>query len=203
MTIPMGTNVRREDRPGHVGKTTRKERRGECDDVMLRLEPGGVMRLLLAPDLAEADEIAHPLCIALHAASHRGCLRHVGIAHRYEQVVIGLQPPEQAIEQRKTLALAMQDRDAGKLDEIGRHGERALGLDRRKARRFGQAGRHLVFRLALHVPHHVRWGDVVQRECACGFTPAVEMGLAVQGDEVHGTRILLIPLMNPWARQFD
>jgi hypothetical protein len=139
----------------------------------------------------------------MHATRHRGGQRHVGIGHRFHEVVIAPQPPQQAIEQCKAFAVAMQDCDACKLDEISRHVEGAFDVDRRKAWRFGQAGRHLVFRLALHAPRHVRRRDVMQRQRPCSFTPAVKVSLAVEGDEVHGNCILLISLMNLQARQFD
>ena len=42
MAVPMRAEVRRQDRPGHVGEAAGEERRGQLDDVMLRLEPGDV-----------------------------------------------------------------------------------------------------------------------------------------------------------------
>ena len=56
MPVPMGADVRRQDRPGHVGVAARKERCGGFHDVMLRREPGDEMRFLLAADFAKTDE---------------------------------------------------------------------------------------------------------------------------------------------------
>ena len=46
---------------------------------MLRLEPGHIMRLLFAADLAEADEGVHLVLVAMHRAGHRVDLGNIGI----------------------------------------------------------------------------------------------------------------------------
>ena len=71
MSVPMRTDVRRQDRPGHVGEAAGEERRRQFDDVMFRLEPGDVMRLLLAADFTEADKGVHLVLVAMHGLCHR------------------------------------------------------------------------------------------------------------------------------------
>src|SRR5882724_7537211 len=51
VAVPMGAEIGREDRPGHIGEAAREKRRGELDDVVFRLEPGDVMRFRVAADL--------------------------------------------------------------------------------------------------------------------------------------------------------
>ena len=114
VAIPMRAEIGRQDRPGHVGKALGEERRGELDDVMLRLEPGDVMRGTLATDLAEAHEGVHLVLVAMDRSCHRRDLRDVRIGRDLDEIVIVLQPPEQAIEDRKTLGIAMQDGGIGR-----------------------------------------------------------------------------------------
>ena len=111
MAVPMRADVRRQDRPGHVGETAREERRGQFDDVVLRLEPGHEVRLLFAADFAEADKGVHLVLVAAHGLRHRGDLGHVRIGRDIKQIVVLPQPPQQAIEQGEPLGVAVQDRD--------------------------------------------------------------------------------------------
>ena len=71
MAVPIRADIRRQDRPRHIRKTPREERRGRFDDVMLRLEPGNEMRFLLAADFAKADGGLHPVLVAVHGLHHR------------------------------------------------------------------------------------------------------------------------------------
>ena len=104
-------------RPGHVGKTSREERRGRFHDVMFRLVPCDIMRFLLAADFAEADGGLHPVHVAMHGLRHRLGWRNIRIGRDIKQIGIVPQPPQQAIEGSKTLAVAMQD--CGLRDEEG------------------------------------------------------------------------------------
>ena len=90
------------------------------------------------------------------------------------------QPPQQAIEQGEPLRVAVQDRDLRQFDEFGRYVEGAVRRFQRRCRRLEQFGR-----VACDVPGHVGRFHVVQRQRAGGFAPAVEIGFAVEGDDVH------------------
>ena len=125
MTIPMRANIRRQDRPRHVGEAARKERRGRFHDVMLRLEPGDEMRFLFAADFAEANRGLHPVLLAVHGLCHGGGLRNVGIISGIEQIVIPAQPPQQPVEQRKAFAIAVQDGGLCQFNEFSGHVEGA------------------------------------------------------------------------------
>ncbi len=114
----MRAGIRRQDRPGHIGEPAREERRGQFDDVMLRLEPGDEVRFVLAADFAEANEGVHLVLVAAHGLGHRGDVGHVRVGRDVEQVVILPQPPQQAIEQGEPLGVAMQDRHLRQFDEI-------------------------------------------------------------------------------------
>src|SRR5437870_10387786 len=105
MAVPMRADIRRQDRPGHVGEMAREEGGGQFDDVMLRFEPGHEMRLLLAADFAEADKGMHLVLVAAHGFCHGGDLGHVRIGRDIKQIVTGSQPPQQAIEQGEPLGL--------------------------------------------------------------------------------------------------
>ena len=182
VAVPMRAEIRRQDRPGHVGEAAGEERRGQFDDVMLRLEPGDEMRVPLAADFAEADEGVHLVLVAPHRLGHRGDLRDIGIGRDLQQVVMAAQPPQQAIEHGEALGIAMQDRDLRQFDEFGRDVEGAV-VRRFRQRRRGR--RRTVRRVALHAPGHIGRLHVVEHQRARGLAPAVEIGFAVEGDEVH------------------
>jgi hypothetical protein len=75
--------------------------------------------------------------IAAHRLGHRGGLRDIRIGGDIEQFVIAPQPPQQAVQDGKTLDIAMQDRDLRQLDELGRDVEGAVRrLERRCGGRF-------------------------------------------------------------------
>ena len=61
---------------------------GQFDDVMFRLEPGDVMRFLLASDFAEADKDMHLVLVAMHGFRHRPNLRDIGIGRHRQQIVV-------------------------------------------------------------------------------------------------------------------
>ena len=122
-------------------KPAREERRGQFDDMMLRLEPGDEVRFLLAADFAEADKGVHLVLVAAHGLGHRGDLGHVGIGRDIEQIVVLPQPPQQAVEQGEPLGVAVQDRDLRQFDEFGRYVEGAVWRLQRRRRRLEQFGR--------------------------------------------------------------
>ncbi len=110
MAVPMRADIGRQDRPGHVGEAAREERRGQFDDVMLRLEPGDEVRLLLAADFAEADKgciLCSSRRTAFAIAATSATSGSVAIV---KQIVVAAQPPQQAIEQGEPLGVAVQDR---------------------------------------------------------------------------------------------
>ena len=176
MAVPMRADVRRQDRPGHVGETAREERRGQFDDVVLRFEPGHEVRVLFAADFAKADKGVHLVLVAAHGLCHRGDLGHVGVERDVEQVVIAAQSPQQAVEQGEARRIAMQDRDFGELDEFSGHIEAAVGFFKRRVR-LGVEQLRLV---AAHRPRHFARGNAVQRERSGGFAPAVEIRFAIE-----------------------
>ena len=89
MAVPMRADIRRQDRPWHVGEAAREERRGQFDDVVLRLEPGDEVRVMLAADFAEADKGVHLVRVAAHGLRHRGELGHIGIGRGIKEIVMG------------------------------------------------------------------------------------------------------------------
>ena len=137
MAVPMRADIRRQDRPGHVGKPAREERRGQLDDVVLWFEPGDKVRLLLATDFAETDKGVHLVLVAAYGFRHGGDLGDIGVGRDLEQVVVAAQPPQQAIEQGEPLGVAVQDRDFCQFDESGGHVEGA-GWRLKRRRRFEQ-----------------------------------------------------------------
>ena len=120
MSVPMRTDVRRQDRPGHVGEAAGEERRGQLDDMMRRLKLGDVMRFLLSADFTEVDGSLHPVLFVMHGLCHRKDLRHIQIARAQQQIVVAAQPPEQATEDGKPVGITMQDDGLREFDEFGR-----------------------------------------------------------------------------------
>jgi len=92
------------------------------------------MRLAFASDLAETDEGVHLVLVPAHGLGHRGDLGYVRIGRDIEQLVIGPQPPQQAIQDCKALDVAMQDRGLRQFNESGGNVEGAV---RRFERRCG------------------------------------------------------------------
>src|SRR3984957_20572056 len=188
MAVPMRADIGRQDRPGHVCKTPGKEWRAQFDDVMLRFKPGDETCFPLAPaDFAEADKGVHLVLVAAHRFYHCRDMGDVGIGRGRQQFMIAAQPPQQPVEDRETLAVAMQDRDLRQFDEPGRYAERAIQRLQRRSRWFEQFGR-----VTGHAPYHVGWLYAVERKRARGVPPAFEIGLAVELDEVHGLLSLFV-----------
>ena len=150
MAVPMRADIRRQDRPGHVGKAAGEERRCQFDDMMLRLEPGDEMRFLLAADFAEADEGVHLVLVVMHGLRHRGDSCHIRIGRDDKQVVVAAQPPQQAIEHGKAFAVAMQDRGFCQFDEFGRDVEGAVW----RVRAVGWSVRTVQARRLAHAMSH-------------------------------------------------
>ncbi len=93
---------------------------------MLRLEPGDEICVALAADLAEADVGMHLVLVAMNRSRHGRDLRDIGVGRDVDEIVIVLQAPEQAIEDRKALGIPMQDRGPGEIDEFRRDIESAV-----------------------------------------------------------------------------
>src|ERR1700738_1744596 len=92
--------------------------------------------------------------------------------------------PQQAIEDRKALGVAVQDGRLRQFDEFGRYGESALrGFERQCCRRWlEQFGP-----VAVHRPFHLGRRHMMQHQSASGLPPAFEIGLAVEDYEMHRT----------------
>ena len=183
MAVPMRAEVGRQDRPGHVGEAAGEERRGQFDDMMLRLEPGDVMRVALAADFAEADEGMHLVLVAAHGLGHRRDQRDVGIGGDRQQIVMAAQPPQQAIQDRKPFGVAVQDRGSAPVRRIWPE-----TLKVPCGARAACGGRRLrTIRARCLARVHVTSAGVTSfsTSAARRFAPAVEIGFAVEGDEVH------------------
>ena len=76
----------------------------------------------------------HLVLVAAHRLGHCRDLGYVRIGGDLEQFVIAPQPPQQTVQDCKTLDIAMQDRGLRQLDEFGRNVEGAV---RRLQRRCG------------------------------------------------------------------
>src|ERR1700721_16592 len=101
----MRTEVRRQDRPWHVGETARKEWRCQFDDMMLRLEPGDIVGVALAADLAETDKGVHLVLVAAHRFCHRRDGDDVGIGRDLQKVMAAAQSPQPAVKDCKPLSV--------------------------------------------------------------------------------------------------
>ena len=97
------------------------------DDAMVGLEPGDVMRLLFAADLAETQLRLHPLDVVTHGIGHRDGSRHVGIIWGREQIAIACATATAGDRAGQSARVAMQDRRARQADEFCRHVERLRG----------------------------------------------------------------------------
>ena len=153
---------------------------------MLRFEPGDVMRALFAADFAEADKGVHLVFIAMHSLGHRGNLRDIRIGRGIEQMRMPAQPPQQPIQHRKPLGIAMQDGRLREFDEF--RGDIEGGLERAQwgfgRQRFG-CGCELLRLVAPHDPWHAGWLDLTQHQRSRRCAPAFEIGFAVERDEMH------------------
>src|SRR5438132_1367164 len=109
------------------------------------------------------------------------------------------QPPHQAIQNGKAQGIAMQDRGLRKLDEFCRYVEAALEAARWLKRSICRRFERLGF-VASQRPCHIGRLHVVLRQRPRGLSPAVEISVAVEDDEMH--LISLILLVNPLKRQF-
>ena len=94
---------------------------------------------------------------------------------------MALETPEQAVEDRETLRVAVQDGEMGQVDEFGRNVEAAL---RRIRQRRGLIAEQ-IRGAALDPPGHVGWLHVVEHQHARRRPPAVEIDVAVEGYEMH------------------
>lgn len=122
------------------------------------------------------------MLVAVDRLCHGRDLRDIVIGRDLDEVVIVLQPKQQAIEDRETLGIAMQDRGLGELDEFCRHVEGTVASRRQRRRR----GRREQLRFAaLHGPGDIGRFRLVKHEATCGFTPAVEIGFVLEGDVLH------------------
>jgi hypothetical protein len=101
LTVPVHAALRREDGPAHGGEAAHEERRGRLDDVVLGLEPGDMQRLLALAlvDGAKAHEGGHLVHVTAHRLGHLLGRDPVRVERVMTQPGLGLQPPEEAIEQ--------------------------------------------------------------------------------------------------------
>ena len=154
------------------------------DDVMLRLEPGDVMRFPLAADFAKADKGMHLVLVAAHGswpspqlARHPDRSRPPADRDGCAAATAGDTGSRSAAVSRCRIAdCASSTNLAGDVEGgvAGAFGQRWCG-DRREQ-----------FRLvALTRPRHVGRAHIVQHQRPRGFAPAFEIGFAVEGDEVH------------------
>src|SRR3954451_23534879 len=150
--------------------------------MMLRLEPGDVMCFAFPADLAEAHEGVHLVLVAVDRLCHGHDLRDVEIGRDLDEIVVVFQPKQQAIEDRETLGIAMEDRGLGELDEFCRHVEGAIASRRQRCWR--QWREQLGF-AALYGPGDVGRIHLVKHEATRGFAPAVEIGFVLEGDVLH------------------
>jgi hypothetical protein len=120
--------------------------------------------------------------IAVHSLCHCRDLRHVGIGCDCQQIVVAPQPPQQSVENGKTLGSAVQDRGLRQLDEFGGDVEGAVWSFKRCGGRRGLEQFGLV---ALHHPCHIGGFYSIQGQRSRRFTPAFEIGFAIECDEVH------------------
>ena len=89
VSVPMRADVRRQDRPGHVGEAPHEKRRGQLRqyDAPARTRRRSAMSALAA-DFAEADESMHLVLVAAHGLCHPATLRDIAVGRDLHQVVI-------------------------------------------------------------------------------------------------------------------
>ncbi len=143
----MRAEIGRQDRPRHVGEAAGKERRGQLDDVMLRLEPGDVMRVCSRPTSRKRTKACilcssrrTALAIAVTSATS-------GSVATDMQIGMTAQPPQQPVQDRKALDIAMQDRRLRQFDEFCGNVEAGVRPCRFGRQRFGL--RREQFRLVV------------------------------------------------------
>jgi len=180
--VPVRAEVRRQDRPSHVGKAPAEERGGRFDDMMRRFEPGDEAAVRRGADLAKADEGFHLVLVVTHCFRHAPGAHDVGIGRDLHQVRLQAQPPQQPIEQGEAFGIAMQDAAAGEIDECGRNVEAAT----RRGCWFERRGCEQLGIVACNPPRHVVGWNVLHRERAGGGAPAVEIGFGRKHDMRHG-----------------
>jgi hypothetical protein len=100
--------------------------------------------------------------------------------------VAAAQPPQQAIQNAKACGIAVQDRGLRQLDEFGRYVEAALEAALRRLKRWiCRRCLEQFRRLAAHRPGHIGRFHTVQHQRPRSLSPAVEIGFAIEGDEMH------------------
>ena len=134
LAVPVQRALRREDRPAHRGEAADEEIRDAAQDEMLRLEPGDEMLAVLGLDAAEAQERGHLVHVAAHGFLHALQPVHQRIGCDREQLALAMRDaPEQFVEQREALGIAVAHDVLGKAHVGRRHAERDAAVRRRLA----------------------------------------------------------------------
>ena len=169
--------LRREDRPAHRGEAADEEVSHAAQDEMLRLEPGDEMLAVLGLDAAEAQERGHLVHVAAHGFLHALQPVHQRIGCDREQLALAMRDaPEQFVEQREALGIAVAHDVLGKPHISRRHAERDAAFRRRLA----------AEQIAIpHAPGHVARRDLRADQPARGVAEVLERVLARERHAKH------------------
>lgn len=155
--------------------------------MVLRLEPRDVNRSAIdAGDLSKADECAHLVDVVTDGLRHRFGARDVGVYSDLEQGSLAAQTPQQSIEKRETVVIAVQDHRTAEVDKGSGNAEggsfvRRRVPDLRIAIVCEQAWLFFACR-----PFDLLGWNTLRKQAAGSGAPAVEVGGAGEGDRVHG-----------------
>ena len=128
LAVPGDAERRGQDGPAHLREPACEKRRHRQHDVVLRLEPRHVQRSgagVLDERVVVHRPKAHKRLHLVHVAAHRlgQMLRaqDVGIHRVAAQRGLVHQPPQQAVQQAKTVRIAVQHHTLAQRDELRRH----------------------------------------------------------------------------------
>ena len=124
--IPQRAALRGEDRPAHAGEPACEERRDPVQDVMRWLEPGDEV-VALPRHFAEAHEGLHLVRVAADLLRQLHHPPGVGVGGRRQHMRLAVgDAPQQAIQQRVPLRIAVAEHGLGDVEERTQHARRRV-----------------------------------------------------------------------------
>ena len=134
--------------------------------------------------LLEAHESFHLVAVAAHGFNELAQLRDVAVGTILHQPALGLQPPEQAIEQWKPVLVGMADRGLGGFGKTARHGDLRSVLRHHRNLPLAEQARILPGAQ----PGDIVGPDALSDERAGRIAPLVEISLSFDLDPAHQNR---------------
>ena len=158
---------------------------------MVGLEPGDEAHLSRAiwavgiVRFAEAQEGVHLVDVAPHRFGHKLEAMHQRVTLHFEQVALAVQDaPDELVEQRETLGIAMTDRQSNQVRHLAGQGDR-----RRLARLRHRRAEQII--IVSRAPQNGIGRCVARDKGADGTAKAVEIGAVLHGhaDHAHQKRL--------------